>query len=136
VGTLVVVGTGAEPHADGAGDTVDALSSSARRLVIEADKVLYLVTDRTIERWVRAVSADPESLAQFRLPTLPLSEAYLDMAEWVLSYIRLHLDVVVLIYGHPDPAPAHVITATVADRGYAAVMVPAAPAGTWLRRLT
>lgn len=128
----MVVGTGAEPHLDGNGGAL--LSDRARRVVAEADKVLFLVADREVERWVRAAGREAESLAHFRLPTLALSEVYLDMSEWVLTYVRLGLHVVVLVYGRPDPAPPHVMAATVADRGYPAVMVPATDADAWRGR--
>jgi hypothetical protein len=119
-----MVGTGAEP--DG------PLSDGARRVVSEVDKVLYLTQDLATERWVRTAGAHAESLSPFLLPGLPVSEAHLDMAEWVLSYLRLGLYVAVLVHGQPDPAPAHVITGTVQARGHPAVMIPATQPGAWL----
>jgi hypothetical protein len=123
LGTLVVVGTGAEPPAA-------PLCDSARRVVIEADKVLFLTGDRDVERWVRSAAREPESLAVFHLPGLSPGEVWRDMAEWVLTYVRLGWHVAVLVTA--EPAAAHVITALVRDEGYPAVMVPAADADAWL----
>lgn len=125
-GTLVVVGTGAEPHAR------QPPSDHACEVLGQADKVLYLTRDHATERWLRSLRQDAEALAPFQLPGLPPFEVWLDMAEWTLSYIRLGLYVTVLAHPYPDPAPAHVITATVTTRGYPAVMIPAARPRVWL----
>ena len=68
VGTLEVVGTGIQ--------VVQHTTLEARMSISQADKVLYLVTDPTTEKWIEKLNPNSESLLSFYDDNKPRIKSY------------------------------------------------------------
>jgi uncharacterized protein YabN with tetrapyrrole methylase and pyrophosphatase domain len=93
VGSLTVVGTGF-----GGGGQITA---EASYVIGTSEKVLYLVADTSTAEWIRAANATSESLSDCYFGRVNRLEAYLEITERILSFVRRGLRVCAAFYGHP-----------------------------------
>jgi precorrin-3B methylase len=121
-GSLVVVGTGIQfaGHA----------TAQARAVIKGADKVVYLVGDVAMEKWILALNPKAESLASFYQEGVQRSTTYEQMIERVLTYVRRDLTVCLALYGHPGvfAYPSHEAVRRALNEEYDARMLPAVSA--------
>lgn len=92
-GSLTVVGTGFRGTAQ--------ITVEAGRAIESAQKALFLTSDYRTERWITDVNPTAESLAPFYAGRRTRLQAYLDMVEHILTFVRSGLRVCVIFYGHP-----------------------------------
>ena len=118
-GSLVVVGTGF----GGAGQ----VTAEASQAIAGADKVLFLVTHRLAAEWIGAANPTAESLDHFYLGRSDRLQTYLDITEYILSFVRRALHVCAVFYGHPGVFvfPSHEAIIRARDEGFRARMLPA-----------
>jgi precorrin-3B methylase len=93
VGSLTVVGIGF-----GGGEQITA---EASQVIGTSEKVLYLVADTSAAEWIRAANPTSESLGECYFGRANRLEAYVDLAERILSFVRRGLRVCAVFYGHP-----------------------------------
>jgi uncharacterized protein YabN with tetrapyrrole methylase and pyrophosphatase domain len=118
VGSLTVVGTGF-----GGGGQITADASHA---IATSEKVLYLVADASTVDWIRAANPTSESLRDCYFGRANRLEAYFDIAERILSFVRRGLRVCAVFYGHPGMFvyPSHEAIVRARNEGFDARMLP------------
>ena len=118
VGSLTVVGTGF-----GGGGQVTA---EASHVIGTSEKVLYLVADRSTAEWIRAANPTSESVGDCYFGRASRLEAYLEITERILSFVRRRLRVCAAFYGHPGVLVFSSIEAIIRAReeGFEARMLP------------
>jgi hypothetical protein len=118
IGSLTVVGTGF-----GGGGQITTDASDA---VASAEKVLYLVPDADTDEWIRAANPTSESLGGFYIGRASRLQAYLDITEHILSFVRRGLRVCAVFYGHPGVFvfPSHEAIIRAREEGFTARMLP------------
>jgi uncharacterized protein YabN with tetrapyrrole methylase and pyrophosphatase domain len=118
-GSLVIVGTGIR--------TVGHLTTEAIAWIRSADKVLYVVSDRTAESAIRSLNpAGAESLEHLYQDGKPRMETYREMVERIVASVHAGDLTVGAFYGHPGVfayAP-HVALRRLRREGYEATMLP------------
>lgn len=116
-GSLTVVGTGFSSGQVTA-DAADVIASS--------EKVLYLVPDPHSDEWIRAANPTAESLGDFYFGRPSRLETYLDITEYILSFVRRGFRVCAVFYGHPGVFvfPSHEAIIRAREEGFAARMLP------------
>lgn len=91
-GSLTILGTGIETIGVTVGD---------KRLIEEADKVLYCVADPATVTWINQLRPDALDLYVLYGEDKIRYVTYMQMTEAQLYWVRKGLNVVVLFYGHP-----------------------------------
>ncbi|MBL4906738.1 MAG: hypothetical protein JKX94_04740 [Sneathiella sp.] len=91
-GSLTILGTGIETIGVAIGD---------KRLIEEADKVLYCVADPATVTWLNQIRSDALDLYVLYGEDKIRYVTYMQMTEAQLYWVRKGLKVVVLFYGHP-----------------------------------
>jgi uncharacterized protein YabN with tetrapyrrole methylase and pyrophosphatase domain len=118
VGSLTVVGMGF-----GGGGQITA---EASQVIGTSEKVLYLVADTSAAEWIRAANPTSESLGECYFGHANRLEAYLEITERILSFVRRGLRVCAAFYGHPGvlvfPSVEAIIYAR--EEGFDARMLP------------
>jgi uncharacterized protein YabN with tetrapyrrole methylase and pyrophosphatase domain len=117
-GSLTVAGAGirAESH----------VTAETAVHIRKADKLLLMVPSRPAQQWLQAENPSAESLGRFYDESRDRLETYLDMAEYIVSFVRDGLRVCALAYGHPGvvAVPTHLAVKLARDEGYPAEMLP------------
>lgn len=118
VGSLEIVGTGIQ--------VVQHTTLEARMSISQADKVLYLVTDPTTEKWIEKLNPNSESLLSFYEDNKPRIKSYQEMVEHILKFVRDGLRVCAVFYGHPGVFvfPGHEAIRQARHEGFDAHMLP------------
>jgi uncharacterized protein YabN with tetrapyrrole methylase and pyrophosphatase domain len=118
VGSLTVVGTGF-----GGGGQITA---DASHVIGTSEKVLYLVADTSTAEWIRAANPTSESLSDCYFGRATRLEAYLEITERILTFVRRGLHVCAVFYGHPGVLVFPSIEAIIRAReeGFDARMLP------------
>jgi uncharacterized protein YabN with tetrapyrrole methylase and pyrophosphatase domain len=118
-GSLVIVGTGIR--------TAGQLTTEAIAYIQAADKVLYVLSDRTAESVVRRLNpGGGESLETLYRDGKPRMETYREMIERIVACVHEGLNTVTAFYGHPGVfayAP-HAALRRLREEGYEATMLP------------
>jgi uncharacterized protein YabN with tetrapyrrole methylase and pyrophosphatase domain len=118
-GSLVIVGTGIR--------TAGQLTPEAIAHIRAADKVLYVLSDRTAENVIRRLNpGGSESLEPLYRDGKPRMETYREMIERIVACVHEGLDTVTAFYGHPGVfayAP-HAALRRLREEGYDAIMLP------------
>lgn len=117
-GSLVVVGTGIKLVGQ---TTLEALACMQR-----AEKLLYLVTDPVTETWIKRLNASATTLYDCYAEGKPRHKTYREMADRILSAVRLGSQVCAAFYGHPGVFvnPAHLAIRRARKEGFRARMLP------------
>src|SRR5262245_13538182 len=92
-GSLVIVGTGIR--------TAGQLTTEAIAHLRSADKVLYVLSDRTAESVVHRLNPNAESLEPLYREGKPRIETYREMTERIVACVHDGLRTVAAFYGHP-----------------------------------
>lgn len=116
-GRLVVVGAGI----NGPGQTTLEAAAS----MVRAEKLFYLVTDRTTAFWIRGLNRTATSLEDLYEEGKPRQRTYEDMAARILAAVRANLEVCAVFYGHPGMlvVPSHLAIRRARREGYPARML-------------
>ena len=117
-GSLVVVGTGIKL---GAQATLEA-----RQWIESAERVLHVVADGPVARWIEKLNANAESLNDLYAAGKPRLQTYMDMVDAILNEVRARYRVCAVFYGHPGVFvyPSHEAVAQAREEGYRAWMTP------------
>lgn len=91
-----------------------------------ADKLLYLVTERATEVWLRRLNASAESLEDCYAPGKSRLDTYEDMVQRMLAAVRAGAYVCAAFYGHPGVFvnPGHEAIRRARREGFEARMLP------------
>ena len=118
-GSLVIVGTGIR--------TAGQLTTDAIACIRDADKVLYVLSDRTAESVIRRLNpAGAESLETLYRDGKARIETYREMIERMVTCVYEGMRTVTAFYGHPGVfayAP-HAALRRLREEGYEAIMLP------------
>lgn len=116
-GSLTIVGTGIQSGQM----TVEAIAH-----IEHADKVLFLTTDPVTANWIEQLNETSESLQNFYSTQKDRLTTYLEMVEYILSYVRRDSKVCVAFYGHPGVFvyPSHEAIKIARREGFEAKMLP------------
>jgi precorrin-6B methylase 1 len=90
---LTIVGTGIR--------TALQTTPEARLCIVQASKVLYLVSDPLSEAWLKGMNSTSESLFTLYEPGKPRPQTYSEIVGRIMSALRATKDVCVVFYGHP-----------------------------------
>src|SRR5438128_1392123 len=91
-GSLTIIGSGIETIGIAVGD---------KKLIEEADKVLYCVADPATIVWLKRLRPDALDLYVLYGENKVRYTTYMQMTEAQLYWVRKGLKVVVVFYGHP-----------------------------------
>jgi uncharacterized protein YabN with tetrapyrrole methylase and pyrophosphatase domain len=121
-GSLTIVGTGIR--------VAGHMTLEALAFIELAEKVLYLVTEPVMERWVQQRNPTAESLSDCYAVGKPRHVTYKDMVQRMLFYVRQGLRVTAAFYGHPGlfVDPTHSAVRLARREGYKAILLPAVSA--------
>ncbi|MDQ6766712.1 MAG: SAM-dependent methyltransferase [Candidatus Eremiobacteraeota bacterium] len=125
-GALTIVGSGIQTGRD--------ITRAASDCVRQADKVLYLATERVTTTWLRELNASAESLHRFYGVDKPRQRTYAEMVDYILSFVRAGRNVCVVCYGHPGvfADPMHESIRVARREGFRARLLPAISSIDWL----
>jgi hypothetical protein len=117
-GSLTVVGTGIQ--------FAGQITIEARAHIIQAEKVLFLVSDPITADWIRDNNPSAESFYPYYRQGESRLIAYTGMIERILYEVRKGLRVCVVFYGHPGVFvyPSHEAIKQARLEGYSAKMLP------------
>ncbi len=117
-GSLIIVGSGIE--------AIRQFTLESRKAVEQADKVLYHIPDEISGIWISKINPNSESLLDCYVQGKPRSDAYNEMTERTLRYVRQGLNVCVVYYGHPGVfvTPSHESIRRALAEGFRAKMLP------------
>jgi hypothetical protein len=119
VGSLTVVGTGY----GGCGQ----ITLESCNVIETAEKVLFLAESTSTADWIRLANSTSESLFPFYSGRSNRLQTYLEMTEYILSFVRQKLELCVVFYGHPGVFvfPSHEAIVRARQEGFEARMLPA-----------
>lgn len=114
-GTLTIIGTGIETIGVSLGD---------KKIIEEADKILYCVADPATIVWLKRLRPDALDLYVLYGEDKIRYTTYMQMTEAQLYWVRQGLDVAVVFYGHPGifVLSTHRAIKLARREGYRAVM--------------
>lgn len=117
-GSLIAVGTGIK--------SISHLTYEAESYIRQADKLLYLVADPTTDEWLLEANPTAEDIHRFYADNKSREQTYIEMRDYILSFVRQGLHTCVALYGHPGvfATAAHWAIATARAEGYEARMTP------------
>lgn len=126
VGSLVIVGSGIQSTRD--------MTRGALGYIQQADKVLYLATERITTTWLERLNPSAEPLHRFYSQDKPRKTTYREMVEHILSFVRSGLSVCVVCYGHPGvfADPMHESMRIARRENHQAQMLPGISSIDWL----
>jgi uncharacterized protein YabN with tetrapyrrole methylase and pyrophosphatase domain len=90
---LTIVGTGIR--------TGLQTTPEARLCIVQASKVLYLLSDQLSEAWLKGMNPTAESLFSSYEAGKPRPQTYTEIVGRIISALRISKDVCVVFYGHP-----------------------------------
>ena len=93
MGNLIVVGTGIKSLAHLTKETITVLK--------KADKVLYLINEPALQRWIERENNHCESLAALYFSFEKRIDAYHAITEYIIEEYHKHNNLCVVFYGHP-----------------------------------
>jgi hypothetical protein len=117
-GSLVIAGSGIK--------LVGHMTLEVKATVEQADKVLYVVNESVMARWIHRLNPSAESLHTLYAPGKPRPDTYVEMVKAILSEVRQGKKVCALFYGHPGVFvnPGWEAINQARAEGYEAVMLP------------
>lgn len=116
--SLVVVGSGIK--------FISHLTTEAKAYIEQSDKVLYLVNEPAMKKWIQNVNSQAESLDDLYVKHPMRLHCYHAITHYILETLRKKQHVCVVLYGHPTvfskPALDAIIQAK--QEGYEARILP------------
>jgi hypothetical protein len=92
-GSLVIAGSGIK--------LVGHMTLEVKATIEQADKVLYVVNETAMARWITRLNPSAESLHTLYAPGKPRPDTYAEMVDAILGYVRQGNKVCAVFYGHP-----------------------------------
>ncbi len=91
-----------------------------------AERLLYVVTNRAAEIWIRRLNPAAESMNDLYAPGKRRRDTYDEMVDRVLARVRAGFAVCAVFYGHPGAFvyPSHVVIDRARHEGFQARMLP------------
>ncbi|HAU2049235.1 TPA: methylase, partial [Legionella pneumophila] len=90
---VALVGTGIK--------TIAHITEEAKGYISTCDKVIYLVNEPLLERYIRKLAKSSESLDEIYFNSKSRESAYNNIAQYIYSAIEDVRSLCVVIYGHP-----------------------------------
>lgn len=90
---LFVVGSGIK--------TVAHITEETRRVIQNADKVLYLVNENNLKRWIAREAKDSESLDAIYFSSNKRIDTYHQITTYIVNQYKKVTSLCVVFYGHP-----------------------------------
>jgi hypothetical protein len=117
-GSLVIAGSGIK--------LVGHMTLEAKATIEQADKVLYVVNESAMARWIHRLNPTAESLHTLYEAGKPRQETYAEMIEAILAEVRRGRRVCAVFYGHPGifVNPGWEAIRQARAEGYEATMLP------------
>ena len=117
-GSLVVVGTGIK--------SISHITLEAASYIRDAQKLLYLTADFLTDQWLAKENRTAESIHRFYKDNKPREQTYIEMRDYMLSFVRKGLSTCTAFYGHPGvfAAPGRMAIDQARAEGYDAFMLP------------
>lgn len=117
-GSLVIAGSGIK--------LVGHMTLEVKTTIEQADKVLYVVNESAMARWIHRLNPTAESLHTLYAPGKPRPDTYTEMVEAILNQVRRGQKVCAVFYGHPGVFvnPGWVAIRQARAEGYEAQMLP------------
>lgn len=92
-GSLVIAGCGIK--------LVGHMTLEAKATIEQADKVLYVVNESVMARWIHRLNPTAESLHTLYAPGKPRPDTYVEMVDTIMGHVRQGKKVCAVFYGHP-----------------------------------
>ncbi len=117
-GSLVIAGSGIK--------LVGHMTLETKATIEQADKVLYVVNDSVMARWLHRLNPTAETLHTLYAPGKPREETYQEMVQAILNEVRQGQAVCAVFYGHPGVFvnPGWEVIHQARAEGYEAKMLP------------
>ena len=90
---LIVVGSGIK--------SIAHLTEETKKIIQNADKVLYLVNEELLKQWIIRESKSAESLESIYFNSAKRIDAYNNITSAIISNYYEHNSICVVFYGHP-----------------------------------
>lgn len=90
---LIVVGSGIK--------SVAHITEETRKVIQNADKVLYLVNEDNLKEWIAREAKDSESLDNIYFDTNKRIDAYHQITTYIVDQYKMVTSLCVVFYGHP-----------------------------------
>src|SRR3990167_10085206 len=91
--SLAIVGSGIK--------LISHITVESKVYIEQADKVLYLVNEPLVKKWLHKINQNAESLDDIYLQHPLRKDAYAAITDRILSELRKEIHLCVVIYGHP-----------------------------------
>lgn len=91
--SLVLVGSGIK--------FISHLTTETKAYIEQSDKVLYLVNEPAIQKWIQQNSTNSESLDFLYTKHTLRIDCYREITNYILMQVRKNQHVCVVLYGHP-----------------------------------
>jgi uncharacterized protein YabN with tetrapyrrole methylase and pyrophosphatase domain len=116
---LIVVGSGIK--------TLSHLSEETKVVIQDVDKVLYLVTEPLLKKWIEDKAKDASSLEPYYYSTTKRVDAYARLTQKIIDTYHKDQTVCVVFYGHPTIFASAALSAvkTIRAEGGEAIILPA-----------
>lgn len=92
-GSLVIAGSGIK--------LVGHMTLEVKATIEQADKVLYVVNESVMARWLQRLNPTAESLHTLYAPGKPRPDTYIEMVDAIMGHVRQDKKVCAVFYGHP-----------------------------------
>ncbi|MFZ0547459.1 MAG: SAM-dependent methyltransferase [Candidatus Promineifilaceae bacterium] len=93
LGSLVIAGSGIK--------LLGHMTLEVQATIKQADKVLYVVNESAMARWITRLNPTAESLHTLYAPGKPRPDTYTEMVSTILGQVRQGKKVCAVFYGHP-----------------------------------
>ena len=91
--TLIVVGSGIK--------SIAHLTEETKRVIQNADKVLYLVNEENLKTWIQRESKNAQSLESIYFNSSKRIDAYHNITNYIVNEYQTVQNLCVVFYGHP-----------------------------------
>lgn len=91
--TLIIVGSGIK--------FMSHITFEAKNCIEKADKVLYLVNEPAMQKWIQSLNLNSESLDPLYIKYQARNDNYLLISEYIINQLEATHLLCLVIYGHP-----------------------------------
>ncbi|BCZ98029.1 TPA: methylase [Legionella pneumophila] len=119
---LIVVGSGIK--------SISHLTEETKRVIQNADKVLYLVNEDNLKQWIQREAKNSESLDSIYFSSEKRIEAYQSLTNYIIEQYKKVSILCVVFYGHPTFFADSALNAVrqIKKNGGEAIILPAVSA--------
>lgn len=118
MGKLIVVGSGIK--------SISHITLEAHTVITKADKLLYLVTEEFLEKWIISENENSESLEPLYFSCEKRIDSYQLITDYIISESEKYSVLCVVFYGHPSFFADSALAAVKAlnDKGGVGIILP------------